>query len=70
MLNGFEFRSDDKVYFVCAADLARARLILADHDHDASMMPDPETLPDTVLRYFGLKDGDLIAGRFIRKGKS
>lgn len=70
MLNGFEFRSDDKVYFVCATDLARARLILAQHDHDASMMTTPETLPDTVLRYFGLKDGDLIAGQFLRKGKS
>lgn len=70
MLNGFEFRSKDQVYFVCAADLARARLILAEHDHDASMMSDPETLPDTVLRYFGLKDGDLIAGRFIRQSQS
>ena len=69
MLNGFEFRSKDNVYFVCAPDLARARLILADHDHDASMMSDPETLPDAVLRYFGLKDGDLIAGRFIRQHK-
>ncbi|HRY07317.1 MAG TPA: hypothetical protein P5114_09360 [Hyphomicrobiaceae bacterium] len=68
MLNGFEFRSDDKVYFVCSADLARARLILANHDRDASMMPAPETLPDTVLRYLGLKDGELIVGRFIRKG--
>ncbi len=70
MLNGFEFRSDDKVYFVCAPDLARARLILAEYDHDASMMPVPETLPDTVLRYFGLKEGELITGQFLRKGKS
>ncbi len=67
MLNGFEFRSDGNVYFVCAQDLARARMILAEHDHHASMMPAPESLPETVVRYLGLKDGDLIAGRFIRK---
>lgn len=68
MLNGYDFRTNDDRYIVCAADLARARLILADHDHDASMTS-PETLPDTVLRYFGLKDGELIAARIIRKPK-
>lgn len=68
MLNGFEFRTADNVYFVCAADLARARLILAEHDRDASIS-DAETLPQQVVRFFGLKDGDLIAGRFIRARK-
>jgi len=65
VLNGFEYRSGDEIYLVCAPDLARARVIVAEKDEKVSLT-EPETLPDQVLKFFGLKEGDMIVGRVIR----
>lgn len=62
MLNGFEFSLDDAVYYVGAADLARARIILADVDERASRTT-PRTMPDGTVLFLGLADGTIISGK-------
>ena len=62
MQRGWEFRFDDRVYYVGAPDVDTARYLVLQHLKSEGDVQ-PKEIPEDAIRFLGLADGTLIEAR-------
>jgi len=69
LIIGWHFESGDNHYYVGASDAKSAQTLLAKKDEAASQVH-PRRIADGVVTFFNLKEGTIISGRIIERGRS
>src|SRR5262249_45928312 len=69
VIKGWHFEEGDFHYYVGANTAEEARTFLARQAASAAQTA-PKSLPISVVRFFGLKEGTIVVGRVLERGKS
>jgi hypothetical protein len=64
MVKGWHFVLGDKHYWVGAESAAEAKSVVSNRDK-AAASTEPDAIPASVVQFFRLKNGMIIAGRVI-----
>jgi hypothetical protein len=62
MQHGWEFRFDDRVYYVGAPDVEAARYLVLQHLRSRGDVR-PKEIPESAIKFLQLADGTLIEAR-------
>jgi hypothetical protein len=66
---GWEFRFQDRVFYVGAADVEAARYLVLQHLRSEGDVR-PKKIPESVLQFLGVRDGTLIEARIFDFSKA